>query len=107
VLSAVGLVVAISSAVALNGNRRAIAKLADLGAQRTGQNAMGLPPVIALRSRELSGSELRSRKPRGDDDDDAPDGGGPVVSWLYPWRLLPWALALAWLLIPVLRALRQ
>ena len=30
--------------------------------------------------------------------------GPRALTWLYPWRLLPWALALAWLVIPVLRA---
>jgi hypothetical protein len=90
VLSMVGILVALSTAVALIGNQRAIAKLADLGAARVEQ-ADVLPPVIALRSTELQrhgGSTNR-----------------PGMTWLYPWRMLPWALALAWLLIPILRAL--
>jgi len=90
VLSMVGILVALSTAVALIGNQRAIAKLADLGAALVDQED-GLPPVIALRSTELrrqGGSTSR-----------------PDVTWFYPWRMLPWALALAWVLIPVLRAL--
>jgi hypothetical protein len=90
VLSMVGILVALSTAVALIGNQRAIAKLADLGAA-LGDQEDGQPPVIAVRSRELrrqGGSTSR-----------------PDVTWFYPWRMLPWALALAWVLIPVLRAL--
>jgi hypothetical protein len=89
VLSIVGTLVALSSAVALTGNERAIAKLADLGAARLGKELD--PPVIALRSTEL-------RRPGA-------STNRPDVTWMYPWRMLPWALALAWLLVPVLRTL--
>jgi hypothetical protein len=91
VFSMVGVLVAVSSAVALTRNQRAIAKLAELGAAQAVHGDVALPPVIALRSRE----------PRR-------EGGATdrtYVTWLYPWKMLPWALALAWLLIPVLRAL--
>jgi hypothetical protein len=90
VLALVGVAVAISSALALARNQRAIAKLADLGAARAGPAGAELPPVIALRSKEL----------RRDDG----FAGWLSASWLYPWRLLPWALAVAWLVIPIVRA---
>ena len=79
VLSLVGVLVAVSSAVALTRNQLAIAKLADLGAARTEQVGPLLPPVIALRSKEL-------RRDSG-------KAGWLSVTWLYPWRMLPWALA--------------
>jgi hypothetical protein len=90
VLSIVGVFVAVSTTVALAGNHRAIAKLADLGAARSEHEAV-MPPVIALRSKELHGE--------GDDESTA----WRRLTWLYPWRMLPWALALAWLLVPILR----
>jgi hypothetical protein len=91
VLSMVGVVVALSSAVALARNQRAIAKLADLGtaAQLDGV-VTGLPPVIGLRSEEPRAERAPAAR--------------RAATWLYPWRMLPWALALAWLVIPVLRA---
>jgi hypothetical protein len=91
----VGVLVAISSAVALTGNRRAIAKLAALGVARADQDAHALPPVIGLRS-----DETRAQHARGDPHPTR----RPAVTWLYPWTMLPWALALAWLLIPILWA---
>jgi hypothetical protein len=91
VLSMVGVLVAVSSAVALTGNQRAIAKLADLGLAQAKQEDVVLPPVIALRSTEVR--RKGSSTSRSD------------MTWLYPWRMLPWVLALAWLLIPVVRAL--
>jgi hypothetical protein len=91
VLSMVGVLVAASSAVALAGNQRAIAKLANLGAARMEHDESALPPVIAVRSAELRRDDRSSSR--------------TDVTWLYPWRMLPWALALAWLLIPLVRAL--
>jgi hypothetical protein len=90
VLSLVGVMVAVSSAVALTRNQRAIAKLADLGTARIEGHPIGLPPVIALRSRELRESGT---------------AGWLSLTWLYPWRMLPWVLAIAWVAIPVLRLL--
>jgi hypothetical protein len=90
VLSAVGVLVAVSSAVALTGNQRAIAKLADLGMARAQQDDVVQPPVIALRSSELGRKAGSTSRPR--------------TTWLYPWTMLPWVLALAWLVIPVVRA---
>jgi hypothetical protein len=91
VLAVVGVVVAISSAVALYGNQRAIAKLADLGASRTQIEGVELPPVMALRSAEMHRSNDQRR-------------WVPNRTWLYPWKLLPWCFAVVWAVLPVVSA---
>jgi len=94
VLALVGVLVAVSSAAALRGSQLAIAKLANLAAERTGDEDLGLPPVIALRSKDLQQHD-----------------SGPLrwlnATWFYPWKMLPWALAAAWILVPVLRVLAR
>jgi hypothetical protein len=97
VLAIVGVLVAVSSAVALTNTQRAIDKLDELATERAKDEAIVLPPVIALRSKEL-------RETSGQTERAIDQSKRPIVTWLYPWKMLPWALAIAWLVIPVVRA---
>ena len=92
VLAMVGVLMALSSAAVLNRSQRAIDKLARIAADRAADedDDQELPPVIAIRSSELQQDGAMNRL---------------GASQLVPWKLLPWALAVVWVLVPVLRAL--
>ena len=89
VLAVVGVLVAISSAAVLARSAVAIDKLAARASERTARDEEEVPPVIALRSKELQEDNGASRWVKAT---------GPLV----PWKMVPKVLALAWAVLPVL-----
>jgi hypothetical protein len=85
VVAALGAVVAASSAAAMYASEVAIDRLRDLADPASADAATA--PVVALRSVDL--------QRRG--------GVGALVPKLYPWRIIPWCLLIAWVAVVVVR----
>ena len=84
IIAAVAIVVAVSTAAAMYASRVAIGRLGDLVPVEQRDLIMG------LRSRDL----------------EARGGVAAYVPKLYPWRVIPWCLAVAWAATAVVRILR-
>jgi hypothetical protein len=85
IVSAVGVVVAFSSAAGMYASELAIRRLRSRG--DTTDEVQAGPPLVGLSSDEL--------KKQG--------GVAASVPWLYPWRVVPWSLAAAWVAMMVSR----
>jgi hypothetical protein len=86
VVAALGAVVAASSAAAMYASEVAIDRLRDLAGPAATADSV-TAPVVALRSADL--------QRRG--------GVGVLVPKLYPWRIIPWCLLIAWVAVVVVR----
>jgi hypothetical protein len=86
VLSIVGVVVALSGAAAMRASAVAVRTLGALPAAQR-RDLSDEPPVIALRS-----ADLRQL-----------GGVANYIPYLYPWRIVPWCLAAAWIAVIVVR----
>jgi hypothetical protein len=87
IVSAVGVVVALSSAAGMYASDVAIKRLRDWSrADEIDEIHMG-PPLVGLRGDEL--------KKKG--------GVAASVPWLYPWRMVPWSLGAAWVAVMIAR----
>jgi hypothetical protein len=86
IVSVLGVVVGVSSASAMYASEVAIKRLRDLGTRAPGEESHPMP-IVALRSEDLV----------------ARGGVGRLVPKLYPWRLIPWCLVVAWLAVLVVR----
>ena len=85
-LAIVGACVAVSTAASLRASELAIARLRALA----GDDEPGRAPVAALHSEDLRhAGGLAALAPR-----------------IYPWRVVPWLLAVVWIALPVVSAAR-
>jgi hypothetical protein len=86
IVSAVGIVVALSSAAAMYASEVAIGRLREEGSASS-KGQQGTLPLVALRSADLV----------------ARGGVAALVPKLYPWRVIPWCLVVAWAAVVVAR----
>jgi len=94
VLSAVGILTALSSGYALRVSELAIRRLRE--ADDTWREG-DLPPVVAWRSEGVVNPQVESKPASRSFPSRARHC---AVRWAYPWRLVPVALFLAWAFMP-------
>jgi hypothetical protein len=82
----VGACVSVSTAASLRASELAIARLRALA----GDDEPGRAPVAALRSEDLRHAR----------------GLAAIVPHIYPWRVVPWLLAIVWVALPVVSFVR-
>jgi hypothetical protein len=86
IVAVLGVVVGVSSACGMYASEVAIERLRELGARRP-EHGEHPVPIVALRSTDLT----------------ARGGLAALVPRLYPWRLIPWCLVIAWVAVLVVR----